>query len=91
MDQTQTPRFVSRFEHQALCPYLHTEGFSLTCPHRTPTQGTSTEDLGQLQSGVHNSSLNQIQPLTEAMPNPQQIPLHLEARHKAPTNQSPHT
>ena len=30
----------------------------LTCPHRTPTQGTSTEDLGKLQPGVHNSSLN---------------------------------
>ena len=34
-------------EHTALRPRLHTEGFSLTCPHRTPTQGSSTEDLGQ--------------------------------------------
>ena len=31
----------------------------LTCPPRTPTQGTSTEDLGQIQPGVPNSSLNQ--------------------------------
>ena len=47
MDQTQTTRFVSRFEHPALRPRLHTEGFLLTRLHRTPTQGTSTEDLGQ--------------------------------------------
>ena len=30
----------------------------ITCPHRTPTQGTSTEDFGQIQPGVHNSSLH---------------------------------
>ena len=47
VDQSQTHEYVSRFEHTALRPRLHTEGFSLTCPHRTPTQGTSTEDLGQ--------------------------------------------
>ena len=47
MDQTQTPRYVSKFEYTALRPRLHTEGFPLTCTHRTPTQGTSTEDLGQ--------------------------------------------
>ena len=47
MDQTLTHGYVSRFEHTALRPRLHTEGFLLTCPHRTPTQGTSTEDLGQ--------------------------------------------
>ena len=58
MDQTQTQGYVSRFEHPALRPRLHTEGFPLTRPQRTPTQGTSTEDLGQLQYGVHNSSLN---------------------------------
>ena len=45
MDQTQTHGYVSRFEHTALRPHLHTEGFSLTYPHRTLTQGTSTEDL----------------------------------------------
>ena len=69
MDQSLTHGYVSRFEHTALRSRLHTEGFSLTCPHRTPTQGTSTEDLGQYNKGVHNSSLNQIQPLTEAMHN----------------------
>ena len=41
----------------------------LTCPHRTPTQGTSTENLGQLQPVVHNSSLNPIQPLTRGNTN----------------------
>ena len=39
MDQTQTPRFVSRFEHTALHPRLHTEGFPLTRPHRTSHTG----------------------------------------------------
>ena len=73
MDQTQTPRYVSRFEHTALRPRLHTEGFPLTCPHRTPTQGASTEDLRQIQSGVHNSSLNQYN-------------LSLKARHKQITS-----
>jgi len=35
VDQMQTPRYVSRFEHTALRPRLHTEGFPLTRPHRT--------------------------------------------------------
>ena len=39
MDQTQTTRFVSRFEHTALRPRLHTEGFPLTRPHRTSHTG----------------------------------------------------
>ena len=76
MDQSLTHGYVSRFEHTALRPRLHTEGFSLTCPHRTPTQGTSTEDLGKLQSGVHNSSLNRIQPLIEARYKATQTPPH---------------
>ena len=38
VDQSQTHGYVSRFEHTALRPLLHTEGFPLTCPHRTPTQ-----------------------------------------------------
>ena len=46
MDQTLTHRYVLRFEHTALHPRLHTEGFSLTCPHRTPTQGTSLRIWG---------------------------------------------
>ena len=41
VDQTQTQRYILRFEHTTLRLRLHTEGFSLTCPHRTPTQGTS--------------------------------------------------
>ena len=35
VDQTQTQRYVSRFEHTALRPRLNTEGFLLTRPHRT--------------------------------------------------------
>ena len=71
MYQTQTPRYVLRFEHAALRPRLHTEGFPLTCPHRTPTQGTSTEDLGQYNREYTIFSQLQAQPL------------RLEARHKA--------
>jgi len=51
---------------------------STNLPHRTPTQGTSTEDLGQQQPGVHNSSLNYKHNLS------------LEARHKATTNTTSH-
>ena len=40
----------------ALHPRLHTEGFSL-CPHRTSSQGTSTEEFTITKLGVHNSSL----------------------------------
>jgi len=72
VDQSQTHGYVSRFEHTALRPRLHTEGFSLTCPHRTPTQGTSTEDLGQYNNREYTTPLSNT---TQ--------PLHLEARHKA--------
>jgi len=58
MDKTQTPRFVSRFEHTALHPRLHTEGFLLTCPHMTSTQGTSTEDLGQYNNREYTTPLS---------------------------------
>ena len=64
VDQSHTHGYVSRFEH--------TEGFSRTCPHRTPTQGTSTEDLGQYNN----------RECTTPLSNTTQ-PLHLEARHKA--------
>ena len=40
-----------------LRPRLHTEGFSLMHPHRTLTQGTSTEDLG-------NTNLEYTTPLS---------------------------
>ena len=40
MDQTQTSRFVLRFEHTALRPRLHTEGSTIASiqdfPHREP-------------------------------------------------------
>ena len=53
MDQSQRPRYVSRFEHLALHPRLHHRvGFPIHYqrPPRTPTEGTFTEkDLLQLQ------------------------------------------
>ena len=41
MDQTQTQRYVPRFEPLALRPRLHREGFLI---HYIPTEGTSTEE-----------------------------------------------
>ena len=72
VDQSQTHGYVSRFEHTALRPRLHTEGFPLTWPHKTPTHGTSTEDLGQYNNQEYTTPLS----ITTQ-------PLHLEARHKA--------
>ena len=76
MDQSLIHGYVSRFEYTAPRPRLHTEGFPLSRPQRTPTEGTSTEDLGQIQPGVHNSSLNRIQPLTRGNAKPTQTPPH---------------
>ena len=39
VDQTQTQGYVSRFEHPALRPRLHTEGFLLIRPQRTSHTG----------------------------------------------------
>ena len=57
MDQTQTPRYVSRFE-----PLLYVLAFTQKDSHYSvhtglPTQGTSTEDLG-------NSNLEYKTPLS---------------------------
>ena len=56
VDQTQTQRYVSRFEHPALRPHLHTEGFSLYV-HTGPS--TKVPPLKNYNSAlrVHNSSL----------------------------------
>ena len=40
VDQTQTQRYVLRFEHPALRSRLHTEGFPLYRPHRTSHTGS---------------------------------------------------
>ena len=54
MDQTQTQRYVSRFEPLALRPRLHHRvGFLI---HYTPIEGTSTEE-DLYNKGVPNSSL----------------------------------
>ena len=55
MDQTQAQRYVSRFEHPALRPRLNTKDFHYIVHTGLPTQGTSTEDLGKYNLGVHNS------------------------------------
>ena len=63
VDQTQTPRYVLRFEHPALRPRLHTEGFSLYHPYRTSHTGNLHWGFSKYKIGVHNSSLQQTQPL----------------------------
>ena len=56
MDQTQTLRYVSRFE-----PLLYVLAFTQKDFHYVhtgpPTQGTSTEEFAITKLGVHNSSL----------------------------------
>ena len=91
VDQSLTHRYVSRFEHTALRLRLHTEGFSLTCPHRTPTQGTSTEDLGQYNREYTTPLLiTNTTSTLEAMHNQHKHHLTKRGRNLANTNQSPH-
>ena len=76
VDQSQTHGYVLRFEHTSLRPRLHTEGFSLSSPHRTSHTGNLHWGYGQLQFGS-----------TQLLS--QQYNLSLEARHK-PTQYQPH-
>ena len=79
VDQTLTHGYVSRFEHTALRPRLHTERFPLTCPHRTPTQGTSSEDMGQYNNREYTTPLSIEYNLSlEAMHNQHKIHLTQE-------------
>ena len=54
VDQTQTPRYVSRFE-----PLLYVSAFTQKDFHYVhigpPTKGTSTEEFTITNLGVHNS------------------------------------
>ena len=57
-----------------------------------PTQGTSTEDLGKYNLGVHNSSHNKYNLSLEARNKANTISTsQLRDRHKAKPPQSPHT
>ena len=63
VDQSQTQRYVSRFEPLLYVPALTQKDFHYNVHIGLPTQGTSTEDLGNTTLEVHNSSLKQQQPL----------------------------
>jgi len=63
VDQSQSTRYVSRFEPLLYVPAFTQKDFHYNVHTGLPTQGTSTEDLGKIQLGVHSSSLQQIQPL----------------------------
>ena len=56
VDQTQTPRYISRFEPLFYVPAFTQKDFHYihTGP---PTQGTSTEKFANTNLGVHKSSL----------------------------------
>ena len=74
VDQTQTTRYVSRFEHTALLrPRLHTEEFSLTRPHRT-------SHTRNLHWGFGANTIGSTQLLSQPIQHP------LEARHKQITS-----
>ena len=67
MDQTQTTRFASRFEHPALRPRLHTEGFPLNL-------STKDSHTGNLHRGFGATTTGSTQLLSQL----QTPPLHLE-------------
>ena len=69
VDQTQTPRYVSRFE-----PLLYVSAFTQKDFHYIvhtglPTQGTSIEDLGNTTSSTQLLSLTNITSTQEARHN----------------------
>ena len=79
---------------QLYVPAFTQKDFHYSVHTGLPTQGSSTEDLGKYNLRVHNSSLNQIQPLTRGKVQSQhnfnlslegyqqtQSPLHLEGNH----------
>ena len=63
MDQSQTLRYVLRFESLLYVLAFTQKDFHYIVHTGLPTQGTSTEDLGNIKLGVHYSSLQQTQPL----------------------------
>ena len=96
VDQSQTPRYILRFEHLALRPRLHTKRFSLYRPHRTSHTGNLHWEFRQIQLGSTQLLSHQIQPLTRGKAQSQhninlllegyqqtQSPLHLEGWHLA--------
>ena len=83
MDQTQSPRYVSRFEHLALHPRLHREGFLIHYlpPREPPTRRIcyktrSTKLLSQTQP--HNRGVG-------PQPNNNQSTSHFEGYKPTPT------
>ena len=56
VDQTQTPKYVSRFELLLYVPAFTQKDFHYVHTG-APTQETSTEEFVTTKLGVHNSSL----------------------------------
>ena len=76
VDQTQIPRYISRFE-SLLYVFAFTQKDFHYVHTGPPTKGTSTEEFAIIKLGVHNSSLSPTQP-----------PLHKRQSTK-PKQQSP--
>ena len=77
VDQSQTPRYVLRFEPLLYVPAFTKKDFHYIIHTGLPTQETSTEDLGKYNLGVHNSSLNKYNLYTRGKAQ-HKSPLHLE-------------
>ena len=60
VDQTQTPRYVLRFES-----LLHVPAFTQKDFHNIHTGPPSTEEFAIIKLGVHNSSLQHSHPTQE--------------------------
>jgi len=77
MDQSQTPSYVSRFEPLLYVPAFIQKDFYYIVHTGLPTQGTSTEDLGNtiLEYTTPLSNKHNLYTRGKAQ---QQSPLHLE-------------
>ena len=65
MDQTQTPRYVSRFEPLLYVPAFTQKNFHYIVHTGLSTQGTSTEDLGNTNREYTTPLSNKYNPSLE--------------------------
>ena len=77
MDQSQTQRYVSRFEPLLYVPAFTQKDFHYIVHTGLPTQGTSTEDLGKYSQKYTTPLSNKFNLYTRGKAQ-LQSPLHLE-------------
>ena len=69
MDQTQTPRYVSKFEALLYVPAFTQKDFHYIVHIGLPTQGTSTEDLDNINQDYTTPLSDNITSTQEARHN----------------------